>query len=120
MKLPLNAKDIDDSVFYLDGFQTEKFHNQFKPFYFNKMASRVSKSIPEIFTYCPKLSEGSVKIIQNCKRQNLHEEYLRRETSLLEKVSRAENELNKICTFRPKVNTYKLSDEKNMRGYDYV
>lgn len=100
MKLP-----FDDNSGSLNPSQIAKFHDIFRSFYLNKMSKKKQKVVTEIYSYRPKISEMSLKLVQERRNSgNYNEQRNKHEAGLMGKVRNTLAETMKECTFKPKIN----------------
>ena len=94
--------------FYLDPDESNKFHEEFKPLYLNKISLRECKVVPEVYTHHPKLSEGTLKLARKNRisPEKLYEQRIARKAAFLNEVERTKAEIDKECTFKPKILEY--------------
>lgn len=91
-----------DGVLHLNSDQAAKLHTQFKSLFFNKMATRRDRVVLDEHDHCPKLCGHSVELLKRSKTQRLHKNS---ECTLLNEVTKANLQLVKDCTFRPRINS---------------
>lgn len=88
-----------NSILYFDSKQSVKLHEDFKAFYLNKISNKQIVQKSEVHSFIPKLCEGTMKIIKSKK--------VSAENIISTQRIKTIPELDKECTFKPKLTEYK-------------